>query len=128
MADKKPTVPDWDHKKDGEYKELVSRTAKSTAGAKRRTVEGARKVAGRTYNLSDHRRKKYGEVFDKRIKARDLLVGNTGYMEDTIKSKTKREEKFKEDSDNAHRASKQWQAAFYRKKKLDEMAKKKEAK
>ena len=125
MADKKPTVPDWDPKKDDSYKEFVSRTAQDTKGAKRRTVAGARRTASRTSSLSEYRKDRYGEVFSKREKARTLMPGSSRYMEDTIKSKAKQEQKFAEDSNNAYKAKEQWMAAQARKKKLDEMAKKK---
>jgi hypothetical protein len=128
MADKKPTVPDWDPKKDDSYKEFVSRTAQDTKGAKRRSVEGARRTASRTSSLSRYRADRYGEVFGKRSRARTLLPGSSEYMEDTIKSKAKRQEKFTEDSNNAYKAREQWKTAEARRKKLREMANKKEAK
>ena len=123
-------TPDWNPEKDDSYKELRSRTAKSTKGAKRRTVKGASKVASRTEDLSTYRSKSFGKVLSDRQKARNV-VGS--YMGDTIKGDSpaankQRQDALNKDTSNWYKASKDLEKATARRKKLQEMAKKKEAK
>jgi hypothetical protein len=120
-------TPDWDPEKDGAYKELVSRTAKSTKGAQRRTVKGASKVASRTEDLSTYRSKSFGKVLSERQKARNVIGS---YMGDTFKgdspeAKKKQQAALNKDTKNWYTASKDLEKATARKKKLQEMAKKK---